>query len=60
MVNPLAPRGRELERGVNRFSFSHVDGNLKYVRVVDIVKSYADRVLFANLSFDIGDRDRSR
>jgi ATP-binding cassette subfamily F protein 3 len=28
------------------------------LRVVDIVKSYADRVLFANLSFDIGDRDR--
>ena len=28
------------------------------LRVVDIVKSYADRVLFADLSFDIGDRDR--
>jgi len=28
------------------------------LRVADIVKSYADRVLFANLSFDIGDRDR--
>ena len=28
------------------------------LRVVDISKSYAERVLFDNLSFDIGDRDR--
>lgn len=28
------------------------------LRVADITKSYADRVLFANLSFDVGDRDR--
>ena len=28
------------------------------LRVTDITKSYADRVLFANLSFDVGDRDR--
>jgi ATP-binding cassette subfamily F protein 3 len=28
------------------------------LQVTDISKSYVDRVLFANLSFDIGDRDR--
>jgi ATP-binding cassette, subfamily F, member 3 len=28
------------------------------LQVSDITKSYADRVLFANLSFDVGDRDR--
>jgi ATP-binding cassette subfamily F protein 3 len=28
------------------------------LRAIDITKSYADRVLFANLSFDIGNRDR--
>ena len=28
------------------------------LRVADITKSYADRVLFANLSFDVGDSDR--
>jgi ATP-binding cassette subfamily F protein 3 len=28
------------------------------LRVAEITKSYADRVLFANLSFDVGDRDR--
>ncbi len=28
------------------------------LRVADITKSYTDRILFANLSFDIGDRDR--
>ena len=28
------------------------------LRAEGITKSYVDRVLFANLSFDIGDRDR--
>jgi ATP-binding cassette subfamily F protein 3 len=28
------------------------------LRIADINKSYADRVLFAHLNFDIGDRDR--
>ncbi|MDD5288467.1 MAG: ABC-F family ATP-binding cassette domain-containing protein, partial [Dehalococcoidales bacterium] len=28
------------------------------LQVTDITKSYADRVLFADLSFDVGDRDR--
>ena len=28
------------------------------LRAIDITKSYVDRVLFANLSFDVGDRDR--
>ena len=28
------------------------------LRAENITKSYVDRVLFANLSFDIGDRDR--
>jgi ATP-binding cassette subfamily F protein 3 len=28
------------------------------LRVVNLTKSYVNRVLFANLSFDVGDRDR--